>query len=244
MDGVLAEVSQSYRAAILQTCHHYGASSVTQQTITEWKIRGNANCDWTLSHNLIRDDPGGDKSATFDQVKQTFEDMYQGIEGGPPGLCTLETLIPTMKTLTELKGRSKGGKIGIVTGRPRSDCLAFLKSHNLQDWVDACVCAEDGPNKPDPFPVLRCCDLLGIAPSKGVVLVGDTPDDVRAAVNAGCSAVGVLTPDAADATAADASSTSPLAMSLLEAGADVILRPGFEDLVGMLLAEDAKGGEQ
>ena len=54
MDGVLAEVSKSYRVAILQTCHSYGATKVTQNIITEWKARGNANDDWKLSYDLIQ----------------------------------------------------------------------------------------------------------------------------------------------------------------------------------------------
>jgi HAD superfamily hydrolase (TIGR01548 family) len=238
MDGVLAEVSKSYRVAIERTCHAHGAISVTQQLISEWKVRGNANCDWTLSHNLIKSDPNGDPSVTFDQVKQTFEDLYQGTDT-VPGLCQLETLIPSRQTLDELKLRSRGG-IGIVTGRPRSDCDAFLRDHLLEDFVDASVCAEDGPNKPDPFPVLKCCQLLGVEPSPLVVLVGDTPDDVRAALSAGCSAVGVLTPEAMiegeeelDVEAAIAA--SPLARAMQDAGVDAIFKPGFEDLVGRMM---------
>jgi HAD superfamily hydrolase (TIGR01548 family) len=248
MDGVLAEVSQSYRAAILQTCHHYGARSVSQQVIEEWKIRGNSNCDWTLSHNLIRQDPNGDQSVTFDEVKETFERIYQGTPD-QPGLCRLETLIPARETLQELKSLSANQRVGIVTGRPRSDCMAFLASHELlHDWVaaeGAIVCCEDGPNKPDPFPVLRCCELLGVKPSKRVVLVGDTPDDVKAALRAGCSAVGVLTPSDHSASTEGEEmeeakkndlpiSLSPLALAMLEAGADRILRPGFGELVGMM----------
>ena len=37
MDGVLAEVSKSYRASILETCHKYGATSVTLDVIGDWK---------------------------------------------------------------------------------------------------------------------------------------------------------------------------------------------------------------
>jgi HAD superfamily hydrolase (TIGR01548 family) len=239
MDGVLAEVSKSYRVAIERTCHAHGATSVNQQLISEWKVRGNANCDWTLSHNLIRSDPNGDPSVTFEQVKETFEDLYQGTDT-VPGLCKLETLLPSRTTLDELKRRSRGG-IGIVTGRPKSDCDAFLRDHHLLDLVDASVCAEDGPNKPDPFPVVRCCQLLGVEPSPQVVLVGDTPDDVRAAVSAGCSAVGVLTPEAMidgegeELDLEAAMEVSPLARAMRDAGVDAIFKPGFEDLVERMM---------
>lgn len=233
MDGVLAEVSKSYRAAIVKTCHTYGATSVDEHVVTEWKARGNANDDWQLSHRIILNDPDGQKDVTLEQVTETFERFYQG-HGDTPGLYTLETLIPSMETLKELRKRSAAG-IGIVTGRPRKDCMKFLQLYGLEDMVSAIYCMEDGPSKPDPTPVRRVCELLKVEPSRSVVLVGDTPDDVIAATAAGCSAVGVTTPEAAAAQQAkDESHTSAvLSKIMMEKGADVVLAPGFAELVDM-----------
>jgi HAD superfamily hydrolase (TIGR01548 family) len=230
MDGVLAEVSKSYRAAILQTCRTYGATSVTTETITEWKIRGNANDDWKLSHALIQNDPNGQKDITLEQVTETFERFYQG-DDKTEGLYKLETLIPCKQTLLELCKRSRPG-VGIVTGRPRMDCMKFLEEHGLDEIVTVTYCMEDGPSKPDPFPVQRACELLGVTPGPSVVLVGDTPDDVRAAVSAGCSAVGVVTPEAiAELTNGYTIRTAPISVAMMEAGADQILEPGFAELL-------------
>lgn len=232
MDGVLAEVSKSYRAAIVATCHEYGATQVTQDTVTEYKAMGNANDDWKLSLALILDDPDGQKDVTLQEVTDTFEKFYQG-DGDTPGLCTLETLIPSRETLLELRKRSHPG-VGIVTGRPRKDCMLFLQQHGLEDLIDATYCMEDGPSKPDPAPVLRVCELLNVKPSRSVVLVGDTPDDVRATVLAGCSGVGVITPEgfAAQQAAGEPYEASPLCAAMKEAGADEIFVPGFAGLVG------------
>lgn len=231
MDGVLAEVSKSYRAAIVKTCHVYGATSVDDEMVTQWKAKGNANDDWQLSHKLILNDPNGQQSVTLAEVTQTFENYYQG-HGDTPGLYKLETLIPSMETLQELKRRSQPG-IGIVTGRPRADCMKFLKDFNLVDLISATYCMEDGPSKPDPTPVLTVCRLLGIEPSKSVVLVGDTPDDIKAAVSAGCSGVGVTTPEAATVQEAkgEPHTNALLSIAMINAGADVVLPPGFADLV-------------
>ncbi|KAL7568725.1 hypothetical protein ACA910_021719 [Epithemia clementina (nom. ined.)] len=231
MDGVLAEVSKSYRAAIVLTCHHYGAKSVNDEAVTEWKIRGNANCDWTLSRDMILADPDGQKDVTLEEVTKTFEDFYQGTES-TPGLYRLETLIPTLEILTELRKRSKGG-IGIVTGRPRSDCIKFLRDMKIEEFFVASYCAEDGPKKPDPFPVQSICKQLGVQPDKKVVLVGDTPDDIKSAVAAGCSGVGVTTPEAANSQAekGENHALAPMSVAMTKCGADMILEPGFSELV-------------
>lgn len=231
MDGVLAEVSKSYRAAIVQTAHFYGASSVTQDTVTEWKVSGNANDDWKLSYDLIMNDPNGNNDVTLQHVTDTFEKFYQG-DGETPGFYALETLLPSRETLLELRKRSKAG-IGIVTGRPRSDCMKFLKDFGLEEMIDATYCMEDGPSKPDAFPVRKVCELLGVEPGPSVVLVGDTPDDIRAAVNAGCSGVGVIEQEALEVQLAAGKSfkSSPLCVAMMAAGADSLCEPGFAALV-------------
>ena len=92
---------------------------------------------------------------------------------------------------------------------------------------------EDGPPKPDPFPVNEACKRLGIDPSPSVILVGDTPDDIRAAVAAGCKGVGVATPEAAEELAKKGESfdKSQLCVAMKDCGADMILPPGFDALL-------------
>jgi HAD superfamily hydrolase (TIGR01548 family) len=230
MDGVLAEVSNSYRASILETCHKYGATSITFDVIGDWKAKGGCNNDWKLSLDLINSDPNGQKGLTLDQVTEAFEELYQGT-ADRPGLADTETLIPSKAVLEEL--RKRASRVGIVTGRPFKDCQKFLKLHGLEDMVDACVCMEDGPPKPDPFPVLECCKRLGVEPSASVILVGDTPDDIRAAIAAGCKGVGVATPEAVEEQKKIGKpfDESKLCIAMKDCGADIILEPGFEKLV-------------
>ena len=229
MDGVLAEVSKSYRASIEKTCHSFGATSVNQATITEWKARGNANDDWKLSYDLIQSDPNGQKDVTLQQVTDKFESFYQI-------LCQQETLIPTRKTMEEIRKRSKPG-IGIVTGRPRKDCMKFIRDHQLEEFFDVYYCMEDGPSKPDPYPLIKACELLGVKPSTDCVFIGDTPDDMTCAMKAGCSGIGVVTPEALQEQTekGQAFDKAPLAVIMKEIGADQVLAPGFEELIGMII---------
>lgn len=233
MDGVLAEVSKSYRASIISTCHSFGATSVTNDVVSEWKAKGGCNNDWVLSRDLILADPNGKQDVTLDEVTEVFEKFYQG-DGINPGLCDLETLIPSMETMKELKRRC-GANIAIVTGRPKKDCDKFLKLHNLDQMISVTVCMEDGPPKPDPFPINRALQLLGVQPSKEVIMVGDTPDDIRSAIACGCRGVGVATPESAIVSEKEgrAHDSCKLSVAMKECGADIVLEPGFEKLVDM-----------
>lgn len=237
MDGVLAEVSKSYRASILSTCRAFGATSITQDTISDWKAKGGCNNDWVLSLDLIKSDPNGDPDVTLEQVTEMFEKFYQGDSStNTPGLCELETLIPSMETMSELKKRC-GDNIAIVTGRPRKDCDKFLKLHNLDQMITVSVCMEDGPPKPDPFPVARALEMLGVKPSKEVIMVGDTPDDIRSAIACGCRGVGVATPESAIVSKNNGAShdSCKLSVAMKECGADIVLEPGFDKLVDLFL---------
>jgi len=52
MDGVLADVSRSYREAILQTVAHYGPA-ITGADVAAETALGDANNDWVLSQRLL-----------------------------------------------------------------------------------------------------------------------------------------------------------------------------------------------
>ena len=86
--------------------------------------------------------------------------------------------------------------------------------------------------KPDSFPFVRALELLNVKPSKSVDLVGDTPDDIRAALACGCRGVGVATPENAKVSEAvgKAHGTRKLSTTVKECGADIVLEPGFDAL--------------
>ncbi len=183
MDGVLADVRRSYREAIVRTCASFGVEA-GHELISAVKAAGSANDDWAVTHRVLS---GAGVEASLADVTARFEEVYQGTEDAP-GLRRHETLIPSRDLLEEL---ARSFKLGIVTGRPRFDAERFLREHGVRGCFSAVVCREDGPLKPDPAPVRIALEQLE---ARTAWMLGDTPDDVRAAVGAGVVPVGVVPP--------------------------------------------------
>ena len=54
MDGVLVEVTESYRATIQAVVKHFTGYEPTRPEIQDWKNRGGWNDDWLRSHAMIK----------------------------------------------------------------------------------------------------------------------------------------------------------------------------------------------
>ena len=68
--------------------------------------------------------------------------------------------------------------LGVVTTCPRRLAESVLDRHDLLPHVDVVVGSEDGPCKPDPFPVRHALQQLG---RDRAWMLGDNPSDVAAA---------------------------------------------------------------
>jgi len=170
LDGVLADVSGSYRQAIIETAASFGLS-LTDEDVSQAKSEGDANNDWILTQRLLERE-GID--AEYEEIKATYEARYQG-EGEHPGLWREESLIFPIERIRELGERMP---IGIVTGRPRRDADRFFERTGLGALVETAVCMEDAEQKPSPEPVELLGERMGV---DRAWMVGDTPDDARAA---------------------------------------------------------------
>ncbi len=208
MDGVLADVSESYGLAVQQTCARWNVR-VNDEQIARAKAKGGLNNDWELTRHLLAnqgvDVPQG-------EVTGVFERLYQGMEGRP-GLHEAETPLLDAAAVRRL---AAGRKTAVVTGRPRRDAESFLVRFGLEKAFDAVVCMEDAPRKPDPAPVRLALQRLGV---RRAWMIGDMPDDITAARAAGVVPVGVLAPGVESETMSDA---------LASAGAIRVLRRAID----------------
>jgi histidinol-phosphate aminotransferase len=183
LDGVIADVSRSQTIAIIETAQSYGVI-VSPSDVELAKAGGSANNDWELARRLCAQN-GVD--ADLDGLTERYERLYQG-EDGISGLKQHEQAVVGPERWRDWAVRLP---LGIVTGRPRRDAEEFLTRFGLLDMVSALVTMEDAPLKPDPAPVRRVLELLGVSHAW---MLGDTPDDLQAARAAGVVPIGVVAP--------------------------------------------------
>jgi histidinol-phosphate aminotransferase len=187
LDGVLADVRDSQRAAIIATAAAYGVT-INQRDVEDALRAGDAANDWIVTQRLIA---ARGVRAELTAVTSRYQSLYLG------GLRERERLIVPRALLERLARRLP---LGVVTGRPRDEARWFLEREGLAELFRAVVCMEDAVRKPDPAPVLLALERLGV---RRAWMVGNTPDDVRAAAGAGVVPLGIVAPgDDLAATAA------------------------------------------
>ena len=185
LDGVLANVEESYRRCTLETVRSFGVS-ISRQELEAVVLAGDANNDWILSQRILAQNG---IELSFDDVLTRYQEFYLGTES-TLGLRENESLLVSGNLLRELANRLP---LGLVTGRPRAEACWFLEREGILDLFSTKVCLEDGPNKPDPAPVNLALDKLGVS---SAWMIGDTPDDVLAAAGAGVLPLAVFAPNA------------------------------------------------
>lgn len=108
------------------------------------------------------------------------------------GLATREGSEPVEGTEALICALKDRYKLAVVTTRARPEAEALLRHLGLAAHFGAIVTRQDvWRMKPHPEPIRRAASLLGVAPSR-CVMVGDTTMDIRSARRAGAYAVGVL----------------------------------------------------
>jgi histidinol-phosphate aminotransferase len=213
LDGVIADVEASYRRCILETAGGFGVE-VTREEVAAEVLAGDANNDWVLTQRIMA---GKGVEVSLDDVTKAYQEAYLGTSTSA-GLRESERMLVPVDVLSRLAERLP---LAIVTGRPRAEAEWFLDREELTDLFPTVVCMEDGPLKPDPAPVQLARSRLAV---ERAWMVGDTPDDIRAAARAGVLPIGIVAPGP-DRTAS--------AAALRESGAATVL-PAVDDLLDLL----------
>lgn len=182
MDGVLAEVTASYRAAIIETVAHFTGQRVSHDFVQQYKNAGGWNNDWALSQKIAAD---LGVPVDYDAVVDYFNRIFLGENGN--GLIGRESWIPEPGLLDRLQTQFD---LAIFTGRLRYELDITLARFAAGLRFDPIICAEHVSNpKPAPDGLLA---IQRMKPGRKLWYVGDTVDDARAASAAQVPFIGVI----------------------------------------------------
>jgi len=181
MDGVLTEVSESYREAIVQTVARLTGHQITRDLIQQYKNQGGWNNDWALSQKIAAD---LGVHVDYSDVVDQFNKIFLGSNGD--GLIQRERWFPQPGLLERLMERFG---IAIFTGRLRYEADISLRRFGAALRFDPIICTDDVANgKPAPDGLLAIQERK---PGRKLIYVGDTVDDARASRAAGVPFIGI-----------------------------------------------------
>ena len=180
MDGVLVDVSESYRETIVRTVEFITRQTITRELIQDYKNQGGYNNDWLLSQRICAD---LGVEVDYGTVVERFNDYFLN-----QGLIHRERWLPQPGLLEELAERFE---LAIFTGRSTYEAEITLKR---EGWLGKFVLVSSDDvvhEKPAPDGLLK---LSALRPGKLLLYVGDTVDDARAAKAANVPFIGIVAP--------------------------------------------------
>jgi HAD superfamily phosphatase len=187
MDGVLVDVTASYRAAIQQTVSHFTGVSISNEQIQEYKNRGGWNDDWLLSQQILKDNG---LVVRFEDVVDFFQSVFLG--DGTNGLIRRERWIAADGLFERL---GKNNILGVFTGRMHWE--ADLTLNRFAPGIFTEIIGADDVLHPKPAPE-GLLKISNTTPHHKVWYVGDSIDDAQAAKEARIPFIGIAAKHAPD----------------------------------------------
>jgi HAD superfamily phosphatase len=192
MDGVLVDVTDSYRETIARTVEHFAGAPVTRAQIQDLKNAGGWNDDWKLSHHMVA---RAGVDVPFDHVRDYFQSIFlgDGLGDGPgdgtDGLILREQWVARPGLLEQLNVRFD---FAVFTGRPKAEADLTLRRFAGGLVFDPVIAMGDASHpKPAPDGLLL---ILEQNPGCKVFYIGDTVDDARCARAAKVPFIGIAAP--------------------------------------------------
>ena len=189
IDGVIRDVSGSYRRAIADTVEHFTARAwrPNMADIDRLKAEGIWNNDWQASQELIyryfelhgklREELNFD----YDRIVAFFQDRYRGVNWD--GYIATEPLLLSVEYLEQLSANQIGW--GFFSGATRGSAEYILQKR-LGLKTPVLIAMEDAPGKPDPKGLFMAIAAAEAEESSltPVLYVGDTVADMYTVIRA------------------------------------------------------------
>ena len=194
IDGVIRDVTNSYRMAIQETVNYFSEWRPSIEDIDSIKSEGCWNNDWDLSLDMInRHIQNNHLSFSVPTRKiliECFENFYFG--GDPnhdssewSGFIKNETLLVKKTLFDELTQRRIGW--GFVSGAELPSAK-FVLEQRLGLSTSPLIAMGEAPDKPDPTGFISLSSKLSKLPlgisNSPIAYIGDTVADVKTVINA------------------------------------------------------------
>jgi len=180
MDGVLVDVTGSYRATIVKTVEFFTGRIISNEQIQDYKNEGGWNNDWLLSQKICAD---FGVPVEYQTVVDRFNDFFLN-----QGLINQERWLPRNGLLESLRERFE---LAIFTGRTTWEAEITLKREGWWGKFLLVSANDVAREKPAPDGLLK---IASMRPGKQLLYVGDTVDDARCARAANVAFIGVAAP--------------------------------------------------
>jgi len=177
MDGVLVDVTESYRETIVKTVEHFTGKTISRDSIQDYKNQGGWNNDWLLSQKICRD---LGVELPYATVVEYFNYLFLD-----QGMIHRERWLPRDGLLDRLGERFE---FAIFTGRTTEEAEITLKREGLRDRFLLVSANDVACEKPAPDGLLK---IAALRPEKKLLYIGDTVDDARCAKAAYVPFIGI-----------------------------------------------------
>lgn len=174
LDGTLIDSAPDLATAINLMLIELGYSAVTEAKVRPWVGNGARKLVERALRQTLQKKPEDD---FIDAALKIFFHHYQRV------LCDNTCLYPGVKEALQY-WQSQGIAMACVTNKPARFTEPLLKHFALDEFMPVAISGDSLPvRKPDPAPLLKACELLGVVVGE-TIMIGDSRNDVEAARNA------------------------------------------------------------
>ncbi|MGE4241382.1 phosphoglycolate phosphatase [Ramlibacter sp.] len=176
LDGTMVDTLGDFDAALGAVLRELGLPPIARDVLGAMVGKG--------SEHLIRSVLAhiGASDSFYPRAWDAYQRHYLAINGRHA-----DVFPGVVEGLTGLKAR--GLKLACLTNKPTAFTTPLLAGKGLDGFFDV-VFGGDAfeRKKPDPLPLLKTCEALGIEPAR-TLMIGDSSNDARAARAAGCPVI-------------------------------------------------------
>ncbi len=193
LDGVVFDVSQSYRQAIIKTFEHFTGYCCSESDIQNVKHLGGMSNDWKVTKYLL--DKEG-LNISYEKTVEVFQNLFfdESKPIGKRGLVDNEKLVFNSAFYNELL---KTADCAVFTSRDEKEAFYSLEKFDIKKYFSYFICSEQVGTNPKPSP-FGLNEIKKHCPYSEIFYFGDTIDDIKAGFDAKVNVFGIIPPSAPD----------------------------------------------